>query len=316
MGVIGQLVSFSTTYVKPIILEIFNFITQTVIPVIIQTFTAAAPYISGIIQNLGTAVMTVAQIIAVAIQTALPIIENVISAIMTYASVIIPALMAWFQEFTSGLSTIVSAVQTVFQGLIDFISGVFTGNWEQAWQGVQDIFKGIFERLGALIKTPINTVIALINKTISGINGLGLDIPSWVPILGGKKFSINIKAIPMLAQGGFTAGPSIAGEAGTEAVISFQRSARAQNIEIWRKAGQMLGLGNKPAELKSLPAGAGGAGFSFTFSPQVVIQGNADRNVMDQAMGESEARFEAWLEANFDRLLARAAREQGRRAYA
>ena len=317
MGVVGQVVTFANTTVKPIIQEIFSFITQTVVPIIMQTFTAAAPAISGIISGLGSAVMSCMQIIGMAIQTALPIIEGVISVVLSIASVVIPALLAGYEAFSSGLATIVSAIQTVFQGIIDFVTGVFTLNWQQAWQGVQDIFGGIFEGLGALIKTPLNAVIALINKAISGINGLGLTIPDWVPVIGGKSFSINIPEIPMLAKGGFTNGPSIAGEAGTEAVISFQKSARSQNIDTWMQAGKMLGVGNQPAELLDLPAGAGrNPGFSVTFAPHVEIKGNADKNVVDQALEESEQRFEAWLEANFERLYDRMERERGRRAYA
>lgn len=317
MGVVGQVVTFANTTVKPIIQEIFSFITQTVVPIILQTFTAAAPIISGIITNLGTAVMTVAQIIGTAIQTVLPIIETIISVLMTLGSVVVPALLAWYETFSAGLLTIIQGIQTTFQGIIDFITGVFTGNWQQAWQGVQDIFKGAFEALAGLIKTPINAVISLINKAISGINGLGLTIPDWVPVIGGKSFSINIPEIPMLAKGGFTNGPSIAGEAGTEAVISFQKSARSQNIDTWMQAGKMLGVGNQPAELLDLPAGAGGnPGFSITFAPHIEIKGNADKNVVDQALVESEQRFEAWLEANFERLYDRMERERGRRAYA
>ena len=317
MGVVGQVVTFANTTVKPIIQEIFSFITQTVVPIILQTFTAAAPIISGIITNLGTAVMTVAQIIGTAIQTVLPIIETIISVLMTLGSVVVPALLAWYETFSAGLLTIIQGIQTTFQGIIDFITGVFTGNWQQAWQGVQDIFKGAFEALAGLIKTPINAVISLINKAISGINGLGLTIPDWVPVIGGKSFSINIPEIPMLAKGGFTNGPSIAGEAGTEAVISFQKSARSQNIDTWMQAGKMLGVGNQPVELADLPGGGGGnRGFSVTFAPHIEIKGNADRNVVDQALVESEQRFEAWLEANFERLYDRMERERGRRAYA
>lgn len=65
---------------------------------------------------------------------------------------------------------------------------------------MKDIFGGIFETLGALFKTPINAVISLINQAIRGINGLGLDIPDWVPLIGGKKFSINIPEIPHAGQ--------------------------------------------------------------------------------------------------------------------
>lgn len=353
MGVVGQIVSFATTTVKPIIQDIFSFITQTVVPIILQTFTAAAPAISSIISGLGTAIMTGMQIIGTAIQLVLPIIQGLISAFLNIASVVIPAVLSGWAVFADGISTVISGIQTTFGGLIDFITGVFTGNWSQAWQGVQNIFKGTFEALGGLVKTPINAVIAVINKAISGINGLGLTIPDWVPVIGGKSFSINIPSIPMLAQGGFTNGVSIAGEAGREAVISFQPGVRSENIDTWIKAGQMLGVngeqaaasvsniayyadggftgGNGAVEIASTaganrraveleavnPSGGpgGSPGFIINFSPQLVFQGNADRETVDKALEESERRFEAWIEANFDRLYSRMERERGRRAY-
>lgn len=305
MGVVGQVVTFANTTVKPIIEQIFGFITQTVVPILLQTFTAAAPVISGIISNLGSAVMACMQVIGSAIQIALPIIEGVISVVLSIASVVIPALLAGYEAFSSGLATIASAIQAVFQGIIDFVTGVFTGNWTQAWQGVQNIFGGIFEGLGALIKTPLNAVISIINKAISGINGLGLDIPDWVPLIGGKKFSINIPELPMLAKGGFTTGPSIAGEAGTEAVISFQRSARASNIATWAKAGQMLGVSNRPARLETFDGADGGTGWqtgngggpvTITYAPTIIIQGNASKEDVDAALRDDKARFDAWYE--------------------
>lgn len=304
MGVVGQLVTFANTTVKPIIESIFNFITTTVVPIILQTFTAAAPVISGIISNLGTAIITVAQIIGTAIQTVMPIVQGIISLIMSIASVVVPAVLAGIEAMSAGIMTVVQGIQTTFQGIIDFITGVFTGNWSQAWQGVQDIFKGIFEALGGLIKSPINAVISLINKAISGINGLGLTIPDWVPGIGGKSFSINIPQIPMLAKGGFTTGPSIAGEAGTEAVISFQRSARSSNIATWAKAGQMLGVSNRPARLETFDTDGGGGwpnsnsggGVTITYAPTIIIQGNASKEDVDAALRDDKARFDQWYE--------------------
>lgn len=294
MGVVGQLVNFANTTVKPIIESIFAFITQTVVPVILQTISAAAPYISGIISGIGTAIMTVAQIIGQAIQMAMPFIQSLVTILLNIGQVVIPAVLAAISVFAQGISDAITGMKTIFEGIITFITGVFTGNWEQAWLGVRNIFTGIFDTLGALFKTPINAVIALINKAISGINGLGLDIPDWVPLIGGKKFSINIPEIPMLAKGGFTNGVSIAGEAGTEAVISFQRAVRQDNLRTWAMAGQMLGV--RPVELEDIPERreSGDGGGSFTFAPQVIIQGNADRSVIDEALAEAKAQFEAW----------------------
>lgn len=335
MGVVGQIVTFAMGTVKPIIQDVFTFITGTVLPIILQTFTAAAPTIASIISNIGSAVMTGMQIIGSAIQVAMPIIQGIITVIMTIGSVVVPALLAGFEAFSAGISAVMSAIQGFFQGLITFITGVFSGSWSQAWEGIKQIFGSAFDGLVALCKAPLNAVIAIINKAISGINGLGLTIPKWVPILGGQSFSINIPALPMLAKGGFTDGVSIAGEAGTEAVISFQRGVRSDNINTWTQAGRMLGVngeqaavaagvpyadgggavelatieatqGNNAVELQEIDTGKpqpeqGGSGTpdgggQVVFAPQIVVQGNADRAVLESVLDDAQQRFELWYE--------------------
>lgn len=322
MGVVGQVVDFATTYVKPIILDIFNFITGKVMPILLQTFEAAAPIISTIITNVGGAIMTAMTYIAQAIQTVMPFIQGIIEAILTIGSVVIPALLAGIAAFTEQLGPILEGIKTVFGGLIDFITGVFTGNWEKAWTGVKDIFGGIFSTLGALVKAPVNAIIGVLNK-------ISVKIPDWKIFgdLAGKTFGFNI---PMLAKGGFTNGPSLAGEAGREAVISFQRRVRGANIATWMQAGRMLGVnGNQAAtaaglreiearnnakELKGFDDDRGGIGDGdrfpsggIVFAPQITIQGNADRAVVEEALQEAEERFEEWYE--------RMERERGRREY-
>lgn len=292
MGVVGQVVTFANTTVKPIIEGIFNFITQTVVPVILQTIQTAAPYISSIISGIGSAVMTVAQIIGQAIQFVMPVIRTLATILLNIGQVVVPSVLAAIAVFSEGISNAITGVKTIFEGVITFITGVFSGNWRQAWEGVRSIFTGIFDTLGALFKAPINAVITLINKAIAGINGLNITIPDWVPGLGGKTFGLNIPEIPMLARGGFTNGASIAGEAGTEAVISFQRAVRRENLATWAKAGELLGV--RPVELANIPAEGGLGGGGITFAPQITIQGNADRSVIDEALAEAQARFEAW----------------------
>ena len=332
MGVVEQIVTFSTETVKPIIQNVFSFITETVMPVILQTFTAAAPTIAAIISNIGTAIMTGMQIIGSAIQTVMPIVQGIISAIMTVGSVAIPAVLAGFQVFSEGINSIMTSIQGIFQGLITFITGVFTGDWAAAWEGVKQIFGNAFDALVELCKTPINAVIALINKAVDGINSLfggGITIPDWVPEAfgGGKTFSLSLPHLPMLANGGFTNGTSIAGEAGTEAVISFRSGVRNSNIATWMQAGQMLGVsarqaiaaagsgsfaelkalaGTNEVELKEIGGGDKGnnpdagdgnnAPGQFVFAPQITVQGNADRAMMESVMADMKQQFEAWYE--------------------
>ncbi|TKL05293.1 phage tail tape measure protein [Enterococcus sp. ARL09-542] len=105
------------------------------------------------------------------------------------------------------------AGKRIFTGFIDFITGIFTGDWERAWNGVVNIFGGIFDMIAAMAKAPLNTMIGLINAFLGGLNNI--KIPKWVPGVGGKGFSIS--TIPYLAEGGHVLnGQAIVGEAGPE----------------------------------------------------------------------------------------------------
>ena len=242
--------------------------------------------------------MTAMQIIGTAIQTALPIIEWLVTALLHVGRVVVPAVLAAFNVFAGGIAAVIGNVKGIFEGLITFFKGVFTANWSQAWEGIKRIFGNVFDGLITLCKVPINAVIALINKAISGVNALGIKIPDWVPKLGGKNFSINIPAIPMLKYGGFTNGPSIAGEAGREAVISFQKSARAQNLATWAEAGRLLGVGERELAPLEMPEGSGGEAATYTFAPQIIIQGSADSETVENLKEQLRELFEQFVEEN------------------
>lgn len=129
-------------------------------------------------------------------------------------------------SFLHVISSVWSSIKQVFSGIIDFIAGVFTGNWSRAWQGVVNIFGGIMSGLGAVIKAPLNAVIGIINGAISGINSIHVDIPDWVPGLGGRSFGPHLSRIPYLAKGGIVDQPTLAmvGEAGKEAVMPLENN--------------------------------------------------------------------------------------------
>lgn len=130
-----------------------------------------------------------------------------------------------FLAITRGIS---DSIKRIFGGIIDFIVGVFTGNWKRAWQGVQDIFGGIMNGLQALVKAPLNGVIGLINAAISGLNKIKLpsiDIPFFGTVGG---WGFNIGKIPYLAKGGIIDNPTLAmvGEAGKEAVVPLENNTQ------------------------------------------------------------------------------------------
>lgn len=132
--------------------------------------------------------------------------SSVFSFLEKHVSGVFGGIMANFNNFAS-------AGKRIFNGFLNFITGVFTGNWSKAWQGIQDIFGGIFDGLAALVKAPINSVIGLINDFLGHLGTI--KIPKWIPKWGGKTFSIG--KIPYLAKGGHLInGQAIVGEAGPE----------------------------------------------------------------------------------------------------
>lgn len=120
--------------------------------------------------------------------------------------------------FLRSVKTKVDSIQKVFKGLITFISGVFKGNWQQAWEGIKQIFAGVFQGLSDLARTPVNAIIAGFNGVLGTVNGLinkingisfKIEIPKWIPGIGGSWWGFNgfsipsIGSIPFLAQGGY-----------------------------------------------------------------------------------------------------------------
>ena len=101
------------------------------------------------------------------------------------------------------ISDLIANISTILEGVTDFITGVFTGDWDKAWAGIGKIFDGFV----GLIKTSINTLIDFINSMINAVTGgintairainkIGFDLPDW---LGGHHFGLNIPEIPQNA---------------------------------------------------------------------------------------------------------------------
>ena len=114
--------------------------------------------------------------------------------------VLIAALVALYFKF----DIVRKIVDTVFQGMIKGGKAVF--------DGLTTYFGAIFN----IYKSLFNGIAKLWNSTVGK---LAFNIPSWVPVIGGKGF--EVPEIPMLADGGIVTGPTLAliGERGPEAVV-------------------------------------------------------------------------------------------------
>jgi hypothetical protein len=94
----------------------------------------------------------------------------------------------------------------ILGGIIQFIKGVFTGNWKSAWEGVKKVFSGIWNSIVIIAESAINAVIKGLNWLISKINTIKFTVPSWVPGVGGKSIgghlsSLSEVKLPRLATG-------------------------------------------------------------------------------------------------------------------
>lgn len=161
-------------------------------------------------------------------------------------------------------------IKLIFSGVIGFINSVFAGDWAGAWNYVVQIFTGIFGAIADIAKAPLNAVISLINAAIGGINSLSIDIPEWVPAVGGQHFGMNIPQLPMLAKGGITNGVSIAGEAGPESVIPLKRN-NPRSISLLEKTASIVNPGGNDNS---------NGNPTFVFAPQ--ISGNVTPEVINQ----------------------------------
>lgn len=113
-------------------------------------------------------------------------------------SVVLEAANDNIVTFFNGASDVIDNVLGLLEGLITFLTGAFTGDWEKAWKGIVQMVGSIFGGLEALVKTPINAVINLVNRAIGAINKISVDLPDAV---GGAHIGFDIPTIPTLAKG-------------------------------------------------------------------------------------------------------------------
>ena len=230
MPILGELITQLTPFLSELFVK-FGEIFSLVAPMLLNLISTLLPPLIAIINALIPPIMQV-------LEGLLPPILQLVTALVPVITVVASLLGT---ALTQAINIVVPIIQNligIFTSLIDFIVNIFTGNWSAAWDNIVGIFENIVGFLAGIFKAPINLIIGIVNTAIKGFNMIKL--PDWVPGIGGK--GINIPLIPMLAKGGFTDGISIAGEAGTEAVISFDPAYRSKNIDTWLKAGELLGV--------------------------------------------------------------------------
>lgn len=243
---------------------------ESVLPALMKIIEALFPVIMSIIENVLPVVIrlleTFLPIILQVIEIVLPILLSLLDALIPIITFVAELISTVLGAAFEGLMPVIDAFMHILGGLIDFIAGVFTGDWQRAWEGIRNIFYGIISGLGALFKIPLNLIISGLNVFIRGLNRL--RIPDWVPGVGGR--GIDIPEIPMLAKGSdFSPDTFIAGEEGPELITNAKGSKVFTAKETTGIFNKLKGMGGIYQALKdianlALAPGAGDAVSAIT----------------------------------------------------
>ena len=194
------------------------------------TFGAVIPIIESVKGLIG-------QIVDLGVNHIKPLLADVLSF----------AVNDLFPAVSPLISMIISLVGTTLINAIKLVVDVI--------HGLLPVIEPVIQSIVGLIKGIVSVTITVVNGIIRALNSFSFTVPQWlenVPVaknFAGKTFGFNLSevAMPAFANGGFTRGVSIAGEAGTEAVISFKPSVHDSNVENWVRAGRMLGVSGEDA---------------------------------------------------------------------
>jgi hypothetical protein len=168
-----------------------------------------------VIANIAIKAWTIATQIATGAQAAFNFVmsANPIALVILGIVAFVAALVVLYKRF--------EIVRTVVDSVFSFIKNGVTASLDflkDYFYGVLNIYKGIF-----------NGIAKLWNSTIGK---LSFKFPDWVPVFGGKGFSVP--NIPMLAEGGIVTSPTLAliGEKGPEAVVPLGRGGGMGNVTV------------------------------------------------------------------------------------
>ena len=307
---------------------------EQIVPVISDAVEAAAPFVEEFLMGAADALEDVLPLISQLAADLLPILTQLMSTLLppllSLVQTLLPPLMqivgAILPPIASLLSTIlpmitqiVSAVLPVLVQIISALLPVITPLLEVALQIVNDVIMPLLPPLMQIVQAllpplvsllnlvmpilspllallqPIASVLVTIADVIAKIVSFGSGVISKIAgLFGGGGGGGGVSGF---ATGGFTSGPSIAGEDPrypTEAVISFNPAYRSENLEYWAKAGQMLGASNE-SDYELLSGGSSTSVVydlsGLSFSPQIKIEGDTDEDALIRKLRELEPEF-------------------------
>lgn len=275
MPIISDIIDFISTYVLPIVSDVFAFITSTVLPTISTMIQAILPVVTQVLSTLIPAIQA-------GLTTIWNIVQPIVKGILAVVQAVMPIILSVVSSVVTAIGGVVKALATVLQGIIKFISGVFTGDWRKAWQGVKDIFSGIFDGLKSIAQGAIDAIKNL-------ISGVGDKISGLVSKIKGAKDSANSSggSVPGHARGtSNTENAFVAGENGPELITGqphkvVYTAEETKNIFAAQRAAAEAAataptVSNNTAPVVAAGAGKGTSNKTITVNnnPTIIVNGN------------------------------------------
>lgn len=236
------------------------------------------------------ALLPMASMIANTLTSLAPILTDTFEEISPVITDTLNACMPFVQDFLVGMGDTLKEVMPLLPPLMQLIEALLPP--------VVSLLNAIMPLLSPLlaILEPIANVLGTIVGWVSKIVSFGSGVISKIAGLfgGGGGGSADVSGY---ATGGFTSGPSIAGEDPrypTEAVISFNPAYRSQNLSYWAEAGRMLGASSE-ADYEPISSGSGTAVVydlsGLSFSPQIKVEGDTDEDALIRKLRDLEPEF-------------------------
>ena len=251
--------------------------------------------------------LPMASMIANTLTALAPILRETFEAIAPVITETLNACMPFVQQFLMGmgqaLQTVLPMVSQLAAGLLPLLSQLISAFLPPLLELAQQLLPPLMSLLNAIMPIlspllgllqPIASVLGTIANVIGKIVSFGAGVINSIAGLFGGGGGGGTSGF---ATGGFTSGPSIAGEDPrypTEAVISFNPAYRAQNLSYWARAGEMLGAMDE-GSYEPISSGSGTSVVydlsGLSFSPKIEIQGDTDEDALIRKLRDLEPEF-------------------------
>lgn len=294
----ASMIANTLTSLAPILTDTF----EEISPVITDTLNACMPFVQDFLVGMGDTLKKVMPMVTELAAGILPLLAQLVGSflppLLDLAQQLLPPLMQIVQAILPPIASILATVLPMLTQIISTVLPPLMQLIEALLPPVVSLLNAIMPLLSPLlaILEPIANVLGTIVGWVSKIVSFGSGVISKIAGLfgGGGGGSADVSGY---ATGGFTSGPSIAGEDPrypTEAVISFNPAYRSQNLSYWAEAGRMLGASSE-ADYEPISSGSGTAVVydlsGLSFSPQIKVEGDTDEDALIRKLRDLEPEF-------------------------